>query len=119
MKLFDKGDITKETKDEINNDLTDIDKEAGKKLKQNRRPLLNFTEMDIPIGSKLVYVKNESNIEVTVCSDRKILYNGKETSLTALTQELLGLKYSVSPGIYWSYNGKNIHDIYDETYTLE
>ena len=80
---------------------------------------MNFTKMSIPIGSKLVYVKDEGNIEVTVCSDRKISYNGKETSLTALTQELLGLKYSESPGIYWLYNGKSIHDIYDETYTVE
>lgn len=119
LKLFDKGDITKEIKAEIDHDLTDIDKEAGEKLKLIRRPPLNFTEMNIPIGAKLIYVKDEGNVEVTVCSDRKVLHKGKETSLTAVTRELLGLKYSVSPGIYWLYNGKTIHDIYDETYTIE
>lgn len=118
LKLLDQSsDITNEVVNEINNDLTDLDKEAGKKLKTTRRPPLNFKEMNIPIGSKLIYAKEDNNVEVEVFTDRKVLFHGKETSLTAVTQELLGLGYSVQPTPYWIYNGQSLQDIYNETYT--
>lgn len=119
LKLLDKSsDITNEIQEEMNNDLTDVDKAAGAKLKITRRPPLNFKEMNIPYGAKLLYTKDEElGVEVEVCADRKVLYQGHDTSLTAVTQELLGLEYSVQPTPYWSYNGKSLSDIYNETYT--
>lgn len=116
LKLFDKGDITQELNSEIDEELSETDKQARTKLKITRRPPLNFKEMDIPMGAKLQYAKDEEIIEVEVCGERKVLYKGDETSLTAVTRELLGLDYAVQPTKYWTYNGKNLQDIYNEIY---
>ena len=119
LQLLDKtDDITREVNEEINDDITPADKEAGEKMKR-KRPPLNFQEMGIPIGAKLQYARNDTNAEVEVCNGRKILYNGIERSLTSVTQELLGINYSLQPTPYWTYNGKNLNDIYNETYTTE
>lgn len=120
LKLVDKSkDITAEIQGEINNDLTDVDKNAGEKLKQTRRPPLNFREMGIPVGSKLVYGKDDHNQVVEVSGDRTVSFNNTETSLTLVTRELLGLDYNVQPTPYWTYNGRNLWDIYNDTYVLE
>lgn len=117
LQLLDKSkDITTEIQEEINNDLTDIDKAAGERMKIVRRPPLNYLEMGIPLGSKLVFAKDELVQEAIVCGNRKISINGTETSLTAATRELLGLQHDIQPTPYWSYNGKNLMDIYNETY---
>jgi len=118
LKLLDRtSDITKEITEEINNDLTEVDKAAGEKLKTNRRPPLNFKAMGIPVGAKLLYAKDGNSIEVKVCADRKVLFKGIESSLTAVTQELLGLDYAVQPTSYWLFEGKNLQDIYNDTFT--
>lgn len=118
LKLLDKSsDITNEIAAEISDDLTKTDQAASEKLKIKRRPALNFSEMQIPIGSKLKYAGGDKEVEVEVCSERKVLYSGEETSLTAITQKLLGLDYAVQPTGYWSFEGKNLHAIYNETYT--
>ncbi len=70
------------------------------------------------MGAMLQYTKDDELVEVEVCGDRKIKYNGDETSLTAVTQELLGLDYAVQPTKYWTYLGKNLQDIYNEIYSL-
>lgn len=118
LKLFDKGDITQELNSEIDEELSETDKQARTKLKITRRPPLNFKEMDIPMGAKLQYAKDEEIIEVVVCGERKVLYKADETSLTAVTRELLGLDYAVQPTKYWTYNGKNLQDIYNEIYAF-
>lgn len=118
LKLLDKSnEITQEVNNEINEDITAADKEAGEKLKR-KRPPLNFREMGIPVGSLLQYARSDEQAEVEVCADRKVLYKGEERSLTSVTQELLGLEYNVQPTPYWTYNGKNLGDIYNETYTV-
>lgn len=120
LQLLDKtNDITQEVNNEINEDITAADKESGEKLKRKSRPPLNFLEMGIPMGAKLQYARNDADAEVEVCASRKVLYNGEERSLTSVTQELLGLEYSVQPTQYWTYNGKNLSDIYNETYTTD
>lgn len=120
LKLLDRGsDITSEVTAEINHDVTVSDKVAAQKFKQNRRPPLNFSEMGISIGSKLQYVKDGQTIDVQVCANKKVSFNNQERSLTSVTQELLGLDYNVQPTPYWTYNGKSLSDIYDETYTIE
>jgi T5orf172 domain. len=117
LQLLDKSkDITTEIQEEINNDLTDIDKAAGERMKIVRRPPLNYLEMGIPLGAKLVFAKDELVQEAVVCGARKISMNGTETSLTAATRELLGLQHDIQPTPYWTYNGKNLMDIYNETY---
>jgi hypothetical protein len=113
LKLFEKKETTAEVEYAIDAQTTELDREAGKRLKQ-RRPPLQFLEMGIPIESKLAFAHGDA--EVTVVAERKVMYEGKENSLTQITRELLGLDYSVAPAPHWLYNGKNLRDIYRETY---
>lgn len=80
-----------------------------------RRPNLNFEEMGIPVGSQLVCTQNEAT--VTVVGPKKVKLDDEELSLTAATRQVLQLEYSVAPGPYWTFNGKSIREIYNETYT--
>jgi len=96
--------------------LTEVDKAAGKKMKISRRPPLNFYEMGLVFGSKLEYNRDGETHIVEVCNAKKVSYFGEETSLTAITQKFLGLDYAVQPTSYWTFNGKNLLDIYNEIY---
>lgn len=118
LELFDRKDITNEVVAEINNDLTPEDKFASENIKSARRPALNYKEMGIEPNSILVFAK-DLDVEITVVSDRKVSYNGKEGSLTSITKKLLGITHAPQPTNYWLYDGKNLRDIYDETYTIE
>lgn len=86
---------------------------AGQEFRA-RRPNLNFEEMGIPTGSVLNFI--ESDATVTVVAPKKVRLGDDEMSLTAATRSLLGLDYSVAPGQYWTFNGKPLNKIYDETY---
>ena len=84
---------------------------------KKRRPPLNFREMGIAMGSVLQML--DSDATVTVCADRKVQFNGEEISLTAATTKLLGLEYSIQPTPHWTYEGKSLQAIYEETYVRE
>lgn len=84
---------------------------------RKRRPNQNFEEMGIPVGSVLTCSIDDQT--VTVSGPRKVIYNGEETSLTAATRAILKLDYSVAPVPYWSFNGRSLQHIYDETYPNE
>jgi hypothetical protein len=87
---------------------------AGEQLKA-KRPPLNFDEMAIPIGSTLASTKSDTT--VVVIGAKKVRLGDDEMSLTAATRQVLQLEYNVAPGPYWTFNGKLIREIYDETYT--
>ena len=87
LELFDRKDITTEVNAEIENDLTPEDKVAGEKIKSSRRPPMNYREMGLHTGIKLTFVK-DSSVQVTISGDKKVLYNGEEFSLTAVTKRL-------------------------------
>ena len=118
LELFDRKDITSEVSAEIENDLTIDDKVASEKIKYTRRPPMNYREMGIELNSLLTFVKDPT-IPVIVVGDRKVSLDGEESSLTAVTKKLLGISYELQPTSYWEYEGKNLRDIYDETYTIE
>ena len=80
----------------------------------SRRPNLNFEEMGIPIGSTLQSTRDETT--VTVIAPKRVKLGEEELSLTAATRRVLGTEYSVQPGPFWTFNGKRITDIYEETY---
>lgn len=90
--------------------------EAGKQYKA-RRPNLNFKEVGIPIGAVLHFT--ERDVSVTVATDRKVRLGDEELSLTSATRQLLGIEHSVQPSPYWTYDGKSLHTIYNETYVSE
>lgn len=54
LQLLDKNkDISDEIVEEINNDLTEVDKAVGRKMKIDCRPTLNYVVMGLPLGAKL------------------------------------------------------------------
>ncbi len=117
LDLFDnKKEITEEVNREIDDDLTGEDKASRENLKRQKRPNLNFIEMGIPVGSVITFGHEPDVVEVVVCSEKKVNYNGEEYSLSALTRKLKNLDLNVAPTPYWFYNGKSLADIYEETY---
>jgi len=91
-----------------------------KYLNKKRRPSLNFIEMGIPIGARLVFSNNDIISEVFVSSEKKVKEPNcnEEKSLSQITKELLKIDYNIHPTRYWSYEGKSLHDYYNETYTF-
>lgn len=95
----------------------EIEREAGKAYATKKRPRFNFSEMNIPIGSLLVSVANGETVSVK--NNRYVEFRNEEKSLTYATKIILNNDYSVAPGSYWTYNGRKLCDIYDETYGNE
>lgn len=118
LELFNREDVTQEITDEIDNDLTTEDKSASEKINSSRRPPLNYFEMGMKKDDLLVYVK-DNNIIASIVDEKKVMYEGEIYSLTALTKKILNIQHAIQPTGYWMFNGKNLRDIYDETYTLE
>ena len=118
LELFHHTDVTEDVSEEIENDLTQDDKEASEKAK-TKRPPLNYYEMGIHKGDILKW-KDDPSITVTVISDRKVSYNGEEVSISALSAQLKGYKVKhIQPTPHWLYEDRLLSDIYDETYPIE
>lgn len=115
LELFPGEDVTSEVRSDINKDTSESDKRAVERLKTIRRPLLNFEEMQIPVGSILQFEKGDLSAQAVVSSPKRVLYE----EITALTQKLLNASYAVGPCPYWTFNGRNLDEIYDETYPIE
>lgn len=88
-------------------------RESSRKLKA-RRPVQNFLEMGIPAGAEILFSDGETTCRIL--NGRRVEYQGEEYSLTALTQNLLETKTPLQPGPRWTYKGKSLARIYDETY---
>ncbi len=119
LELFPGEDVTPEVRRDIDKDTTPTDKSAGERLKKIRRPPLNFEEMKIPVNSILKFERGNLSIQASVSSSKRVLYEGQEYSLTALTRKLLKIPYAVAPCSYWTFNGRNLDEIYEETYPIE
>lgn len=115
-KAFNGEDITKEAVEEANAELTAEEKESQEKFRK-RRPTLNFKEMGIVPGTVLSYI-NDPTIEVTVVDERRVKYQNEVVYLTPITTQLLGKEKDVQPSPYWNINGKNLKDIYEESYGI-
>lgn len=77
-----------------------------------KKPAVNFQQCNIPMGAELVFV-DDSNVRVTVVSERKVQYNNEITSLSAVAKSIKG--YPVAGPSYFTYNGKLVADIANET----
>lgn len=109
--------ITKDVTPELQEEASDVDagsREAAKKLKARRRPRLNFIEMGIPVDSILEFTRGDSSCKVI--SDRRVKFEEEDFSLTALTKRLLEVDTPLQPCPYWTFEGRNLSDIYNETY---
>lgn len=118
LELFHHEDVTDDVSEEIQNDLTDEDKAASTKA-QAKRPPLNFFEMGFQKGDVLVW-KDDPSISVTIVSERKVMYDGVETSISSLSAKLKGYNTKhIAPGAHWFYKDKDLSEIYDDTYPFE
>ena len=115
LELMASEDVTPALQQEADSVDTEA-KDASRRLKA-KRPNFNFAEMKIPVGSTLVFTQNPGDT-VTVIGERKVRFREEESSLTAATRELLGNSYHVAPGPYWTYDGRVLRDIYNETYEM-
>ena len=97
------------------NVIDEVELDAGRVYAQ-KRPKMNFIEMNIPIGSELIF--NNNGEVATVVSEKTVKFRDEETSLTNATRQALGegYAYNVAPGPYWRFNGRKLRDIYNETY---
>ena len=89
--------------------------EASRILRE-ARPVQNFIDMGMDIGDVLEFTKGDSTCKVV--SGRRVEFNEEEYSLTALTQQLLDIDRPLRPAPYWTFEGKKLSDIYEETYDV-
>ena len=91
-----------------------LKKHKNNPIQTTKKPQINFAKCGIPIGAELVYI-DDPNIKVTVCGDKKVEYNGEEISLSTLVQELKNLKAKPRGTDCFTYNGRSLIDIANET----
>ena len=118
LELMTIEDVTPRVQKEAEN----VDLEANissEKFKQKQRPRMNFIEMGMELGENLIFERDQ--IECTIYSDTKVKYDEEIYSLTGLTKKLLGdgNKRRRRGTKWWFYKGRNLVDIYNETYTGE
>lgn len=85
---------------------------APTKKQKTKRPPVNFAKCNIPIGAELVYVEDSSVVAIVV-DERKVQYNDEITSLSAISDRIKG--YSTSGPTFFTYNGKTVSRIAEET----
>lgn len=78
-----------------------------------KRPAINFAKCGIPVDASFVFIEDAS-VRVIVESDRKVVYNNEITSLAAVVGRIKGVKAIQGPA-YFTYNGKTIPKIAEET----
>jgi hypothetical protein len=74
-----------------------------------RRSPLKLSKIDVPVGSELVFTRDNSVICTTLEND-KVLHNGKPTSLSAAATEILKSERTVQGSIYWMYDGETLDE---------
>ena len=114
LKLLGTKDVTPMLNNDLNSNVSPTELEAVKQAKK-KRPNINYFEMGLDKGTVMTFT-NDSEITVIIASEKKVIYNEEEMSLTRVTKELLELDYAVQPTKYWLVNGKNLRDIWRETY---
>lgn len=87
-------------------------KVADAKKQKVRRPPVNFAKCNIPVGAELVFIEDPS-VVVTVVNERKVQYKNEITSLSAISDSIKG--YSTPGPSFFTYNGKKVSDIAEET----
>ena len=68
----------------------------------------------VAVGTDILFQDGVTTCQIA--SGRRVSFDGEDFSLTALTQKLLDTDRPLQPSPYWTYQGKRLIDIYDETY---
>ena len=89
-------------------------------VEQAKAILELFHHTDVTEEGDVLQWKDDPTITVTIVSERRISYEGEETSISSLSAKLKGYKVKhIAPGAHWLYKEKLLSDIYDETYPFE
>ena len=115
LKLMAIEDVTPSVQKEAIN----VDPEAtvSSELKRQRRPTFNFFMMGLKEGDVLKFNRNDETC--TVLTERQVSYKGEAWFLSNLTNKLLDRTGPMDGSPYWYFNGKNLKDIYNETYSMD
>jgi hypothetical protein len=84
------------------------DKEALQYVRE-KRSVFRFSLVDIPVGSELVFSRDESK-RAKVIDDRNIEFNGEITSLSLSAKNILGYNYPVAGTDYWMYDDETLSE---------
>ena len=115
LELMATEDVTPVVQEEAENVDTEA-KASAERFKRSRRPPLNYAEMGIAPGSTLTY--QDGATTCTVVDGRRVSFNGENQSLSALTAVLMGQPGRAIRGpSYWTFNGRLLSDLYEETYS--
>lgn len=114
LRLMEIEDVTPQVQQEA--DSVDADaKSSAERLKRSRRPVMNYLEMGLPVGAALVY--QDGTTTCSVVDGRHVNFNGEQRFLSAITAELMGIPgQPIHGGRYWSFEGRNLRDLYEEVY---
>jgi hypothetical protein len=114
LRLMEIEDVTPSIQREA--DSVDVEaKSSADRLKRSRRPVMNYLDMGLPVGATLVY--QDGTTTCTVVDGRHVNFNGEQRFLSAITAELMGMPgQSIHGGRYWSSQGRNLLELYEETY---
>ena len=85
-----------------------IDKEEAHK----KGDPFSFTKCQIPVGSEIVYIHDES-VAAKVIDDRKIEYQGEIMYMTTLAKRLIGKNSGVNGPAFFKYNGIPLPEYYN------
>lgn len=82
---------------------------------RNRRENFKFSLLGLGPGSVLTFLRDES-IQASVIDDRRISFDGKETSLSSSALEILRSRYgyraqTIAGPQYWCYEGRTLSEI--------
>ncbi len=88
------------------------------KMDGMRRPKLDFFALGLHAGDVLTFVR-DPKVTLTVASARKVMHEGREVSLTPVTKQLLGTDKVARPSRFWLVGGRNLAELYDETFPPE
>ena len=120
LKLVETENVTDEVNGEVRASLPQDEVNAMENneelIRRARRPNLDFFLLGIKKGENL-YWKDDNTKSVTILSERKVIYNGRECYLTAATKEILGTSAPTAPAPYWLYKGRLLSDIYNDFYS--
>lgn len=82
---------------------------AAEVSKEAKRGPFRFSVVDIPVGSTIHYINNDT-ITATVVDDRHISYKGVTTSMSAVAAELLDIEGTIQGTLYFTYEGERLTD---------
>ena len=110
---FETYNLTLTELGESNGDIEQSDIEAVER-EEKRRDRLKLSNIKIPAGMILTFTRDDSII-CTTMDDGRVLYDGRELSLSAAALEVLQTKYnnkakSVSGSVYWMCNGETLDE---------